>query len=615
MRLSGLLFYTFFLITLGCKPTELNNPSDPNSNSFFLTAVFTFIFPEKFSFIPNKLESELGVNTTLIAIPSRKDIAGCKAEPNLPTEYSLKSNGEVELINSPSATFKKTEFRIKCLTPRANVFAEGVITLETKGIDWVKNLSLTGAGLESDIRDVELLNNNEIYFLGLFTNNNSNMASDFGTSVTTQSFPTAGTSSSPIIFKLDSQGNLLSTRVLGGNDARRITMDDSGNQYVLSTFSNSVITANPDPAFGGTAINKNPSNPNGDFLFSKVNYDGSFQFARTLTANTLTDANAICFSKTDNKIYVTGRVNGTTGNLGTDFGSNDPISNPLGFIIESSLDGSFIRSRKFSGSTHRINVIKCNPNGGYSFVTNQVSTSLDYRLTYDGLNDIKNLALPNASSITKITSGDLYQFTKNFLSSSGIEPYGHDIDKDGNMLIGIQGNVTSIDLRSGVDGGNDNKTALGGMEIFIVKLNSDGSYKWGKRIGGNLSDNLSSVKVRPSDGHVFVLGTFGGGGANDQALYQDLGSELTLTRPSNNENPFLVELDGETGNFVRHIPIAISSSFTTFSSMYFDADENLYLGGQFRGDTSFRYSFIGKQISKTFSFGNNRQGIFIRMRP
>jgi hypothetical protein len=524
----------------------------------------------------------------------------------------LTSNG------TPTATLPITNYKIYCGNGEYGGISEGTISLETKGLDWVKNLSGTGSGLDSAISALAIFNPKEIYFFGWFTNNSTNIAADFGQTVTKRSYPIAGTDSSSIIVKLNENGGLLSTRVLGGNDFNRVALDTAGNQYLLSTFKISSVTSNPDPEFNGGAVIKTGSAPVGDdnFLLNRVNYDGSFGFSRTINATTESRGKSLCYSKTNNRLYIGGIASGT-GDLGSDFGTMDAFATNTGFILEITLDGGYIRSRRFSGTTHQVDELSCQTDGGYSFATYQTANTLDYRITYDGMSDLKG---PNnqGTGLTRIASGDVYQFTKIFPpSASSLQPMGFDTDSDGNMVIGFQGSSPTAEIRSGVDGIGDTKTSAGGIEIYIVKVSKSGAYLWGKRIGGTLSDVLFSIQIRPSNGNVFVLGAFGQSGASSsQTLFSDLGSVLSLTPLSSNGNPFLVELEKDTGAFVRHIPLGSSSSGGPFlTSMKFDSEENLYLGGTFSGNSTFQYSSSGKSISKSFTFGNSQQGVFMKIRP
>jgi hypothetical protein len=77
-------------------------------------------------------------------------------------------------------------------------------------------------------------------------------------------------------------------------------------------------------------------------------------------------------------------------------------------------------------------------------------------------------------------------------------------DADGNV-ISAGWFTASIDLISG--SGSSLFSAAGGQDIYIKKVNSDGTFLWGKRLGGIFSDKPSSIDI-DADGNIYITGYF-----------------------------------------------------------------------------------------------------------
>jgi len=77
-----------------------------------------------------------------------------------------------------------------------------------------------------------------------------------------------------------------------------------------------------------------------------------------------------------------------------------------------------------------------------------------------------------------------------------------DVDASGNVV--VAGSFTDqIDYGTGV------QTALGGSDMFVLKLGGDGSLVWGRVFGGATDESATAVAVDPA-GQVLVGGSFSG---------------------------------------------------------------------------------------------------------
>jgi hypothetical protein len=86
------------------------------------------------------------------------------------------------------------------------------------------------------------------------------------------------------------------------------------------------------------------------------------------------------------------------------------------------------------------------------------------------------------------------------------EVRGMTLDRSGNSyLTGYFTGTVDFDPGDGVT----NLTTIGGNDVFILKLSSDGSFLWVKRLGGTNSEAASSIVI-DKDGNVITTGNFAG---------------------------------------------------------------------------------------------------------
>jgi hypothetical protein len=617
MRVFLLILFLFASNSF-CIPFASNN-LDPSSNLSNLLLLVRILNRKTVPYLPTTLVAYTNSPAKTTVKPDDPNLQKCRTTSSLPDGVSLANNGDLTYSGTPTRTVNSISINIFCVDG-SNQYTESNVDFEIRGYDWIKSLSATN--FSSPGHDVALGSDSEINFLASTYNNGINLAADFGQSVIKNSSPTPGTSWSPLVVQLDSEGQLLRTRLLGGTLSQsdfKIAVDSQRNVYTMSNLAGAVpLTINADSEFGGAAVNKTPSQSvNGNFLLSQIRSDGSFGYAISVSATTTSEATAICYNPKTNSILANGWANGAAQDLGIDFGSSDPSGTALGFQLEFTPDKSYIRSRKFNGSTHRTNAIDCRSDGSYSLAIRQVSNSLDYRQSFDGQSDTKVAASANGGvGLTSIDSNGNYLFTKFFShASTSTTPAGLARDSDGNYFILFTSTGSNYDLRVGVDGISDIKTFAGATNgSYLVKLNPNGSYAWGKMIRGSIGLGLNSLAIHPKRKSIFLLGSFSGTNID---FFSDFGTSVPLTSQiSSEQNPMLIEINSESGSLTAARMLAQSSKSLRFESMKFDSLGNLYLTGNYAIGSNFQYGTDGGVTVKNHSYGTDiGQALFIKLRP
>lgn len=615
MRLILLILF-IFLSQSFCLPF-LSNNLDPNSDLSNLLLLYRINNRRVVAYSPSALVAYTNANATVTIKPDDSNLRRCGTTSRLPEGVTISENGNLSYTGFPTRTVNPIPMDIVCLDS-ANQYTTSAVDFEVRGYDWVRNISATN--FDSPGYDVALGSDTEIYFFTLTRNNGSNLAADFGQNVFKNSSPTPGTSNSPFILKLNSEGNLLRTRILGGGISQnglKITVDSQQNIYSITSLNAGVpLLINADPEFGGTPVIKTPITVNDNFLLSQIRSDGSFGFAITVSATITSQSSSICYNTKSNSILANGFANGTSQDLGIDFGVSDATGSALGFQLELTPEKNYIRSRKFLGSTHRVGAMNCRSDGSYALGIQQVATSLDYRLSFDGLSDIKTAASANGGvGLTSIDSNGNYLFTKFFSSpTTGSIPTGVERDSEGNYYYLFYSAGANYDLRILFDGISEIKPSAGALsKSYLVKINADGSYAWGKMISGSVPIFFNSLAIHPKRKSIFMVSQFSGSNLD---FFADFGKSILLSSLAAQNNPFLVEVDTEKGSIISAKMLALSVGLTSFSSMKFDSLGNLYITGQFRDTSNFQYGTDGGIITKTHTYGTSiPQALFIKMRP
>jgi hypothetical protein len=130
-------------------------------------------------------------------------------------------------------------------------------------------------------------------------------------------------------------------------------------------------------------------------------------------------------------------------------------------------------------------------------------------------------------------------------------------------------------------------TTLGTSEVFILKLNPNGSLVWIKTLVGEAGSQTSGTCINIDlDGHLVIAGEIYGTSDLDPGVLTNSYSTPTET------HTFIEKLD-TAGNLIWTRIIEASSP----NALEIDPDNNLYLVGSFIGDTDFDPS--GNQVIKT----------------
>jgi len=351
-----------------------------------------------------------------------------------------------------------------------------------------------------------------------------------------------------------------------------VATDASGNVLVTGSFQGTV-DFDPGPATQNiTAVAFL------DFFVIKLDPLGNLIWIKTI-GGSQSEVGVSMVTNSNNDILVVGEFAGTV-----DFDPNAGISNLTSnssfsdmFILHLDANGNLIWAKSVGGTgADEARSIAIDNNNSFFILGN-----------FQGTIDLD----PGVGTTTKVSGGDYDVFIQKFDANGNLvwaEAYGgSNIDQGLALDIDGSGNVYStgyflggLDLDPG--SGSQNHTATGGScNIFIQKLDSNGTFVWGKVIASSTGGEQARSIVASNAGDVYVTGYVGGTVDFDPGV----GVYNLVSNPS--WDIFILNLNSQ-GNFVW--AESFGSIFTDYPrSITLDVDENILLSGEFQGTVDFDF--------------------------
>lgn len=279
------------------------------------------------------------------------------------------------------------------------------------------------------------------------------------------------------------------------------------------------------------------------------------------------EGNAINVDNNGN-VYSTGLFEGTV-----DF---DPSSNTFNltsnggydiFISKLDNNGNFVWAKQFGANGQDVGYSIATDNNGNVYATGHFMGTIDfdpgigtYNLTSNGNNDI---------FILKLNSSGNFIWAKQFGGTNN--DIGRSVVVDDMNNIYTTGNFTGI-VDFDPNGGVYNLTANSNSDIFISKLDSNGSFIWAKQIAGTNEAICLNLTLDTAN-NIYYTGYFTG-------TYDFDPSTNNYNLTSTTTDVFVSKLDSN-GNFVWVKQIEGNASGIYSHSITTDDSTNIYITGYF----------------------------------
>lgn len=352
------------------------------------------------------------------------------------------------------------------------------------------------------------------------------------------------------------------SKCIGGPEiesAQSITHDNKNNVYVTGYFTGTTIT------FGTFILNNN--NFGGKHMFiAKYDSIGNVLWAKSTTDNDAGYGLSVAVDPTGNVF-----VGGTFSSSSITFGSQSLINYAgmgmgTAFLVKYDSAGNAIWA-KTSSNTYSSNAVYsvCTDNSGNVYTTGHFQ---DNNITF-GSNTLTNSYSPNQDIfITK------YDSLGNVLWAKGFGGNGHDvgtsISVDANNNVLLTGNFASTSIVFGTK--TLTNTNSSNRDLYIAKLNSNGTVQWAKSAGSSGDDYVSSITVDKT-GNAYIGGYF-----NNNSI--SFGSISLTNSNSIYSDQFLAKYDG-TGAIIWAKNAKTSSNNNAVNSVYADNNGYIYTTGYF----------------------------------
>jgi hypothetical protein len=182
-------------------------------------------------------------------------------------------------------------------------------------------------------------------------------------------------------------------------------------------------------------------------------------------------------------------------------------------------------------------------------------------------------------SCTSVNS-QVYTWTKTYGGTQNDRGYSVYSDPLGNIYsTGYFSNTSDFDPGPSVL----NLSSLGGLDIFIQKLDAAGNLLWAKSIGGSSTEEAFSIKT-DIFGNVYTVGYFNG------SVDFDPGSGTDIHTSLGGPDAFILKMDS-MGNFVWAKTFGGAGVFHYAQSIDIDSLGNIYTSGYFTDTVDFDPGF------------------------
>lgn len=371
------------------------------------------------------------------------------------------------------------------------------------------------------------------------------------------------------VLKLDTSGNFVWVKALGGSNGEvgwSINLDASGNIYTAGLFSGAAEDFDP-----GTGVFNLPYSGQQDIFISKLDPSGNFLWAKSIGGAGIDMASAVTIDSQDNIVltgYYSGTVDFdpsittyTLGNNSLGVGFSDIFVLKLNFL------GNFVWAKGVGGVANDAGKGITTDQSGNVYMIGSFVATADFD-PGPGINNITSLGAEESCilkldasgnylwakiqsgpgqdigySIKISTSGNIYTCglfgsTADFdpgpgsftiSSNGGYDIFVSKLDPAGNFLWARGMGGTSFDVANSlaIDAFDNvyltgsffgtvdfnpgtaifNLTSSGSRDIFILRLNAQGNFDWGGKMGGFYDDMGYSMNVDAA-GNVYTAGCF-----------------------------------------------------------------------------------------------------------
>jgi hypothetical protein len=253
-----------------------------------------------------------------------------------------------------------------------------------------------------------------------------------------------------------------------------------------------------------------------DIFVTRINANGTYGWTKRMGDTAFDYADGICTDGGGN-VYVTGHFADTV-NFAADWGGTDSktgtgISTDI-FVTRINANGTYGWTKRMGGTAFDYADGICTDGGGNVYMTGHFADTVNFREDWGGTDSRTGTGISTDIFVTRINANGTYGWTKRMGGPDFDYVYGICTDGGGNVY--VTGYFSSTVNFAADWGGTDSKTGtikvLGDttiftIDVFVTKINANGTYGWTKRMGGPDNDYVQGICTDGS-GNVYVTGYF-----------------------------------------------------------------------------------------------------------
>jgi hypothetical protein len=472
-------------------------------------------------------------------------------------------------------------------------------------LSWVKRIGDTN----ERVSDITIDAKGNLYLTGWFEGT-ADFASDFGRS----DIKTSAGGPDIYVSRINADGSYGWTKTIGGKDwdsGNDIGVDANGNVYIVGQFGMFNATVNFAADWSGA---DSKTSIDIDAFVTRINADGSYGWTRRIGGTSHDIGQGLAIDSIGN-LYVVGNFRRTI-NFAEDFGGNDEKSAGPGyqstFVTRINADGTYGWTKIFGANYYTgdpsVNGCRISVDSiGNIYLAGDFVGKINFAEDFGG-NDMKSSGYWLDGFVTRISADGTYGWTKRIGGITTDRIYGLAVDTDGNIFVtgffGLQPE-SSPQIGATVNfaedfGGVDYKRRIGVWrygDIFITRINANGTYGWTKRIGGIGPENANAISIDPK-GNIFITGYLEDYPVN---FGQDFGRKDTRAGRGRTDI-FITKLNANgTYGWTKSIG---GTSVDYGSALATDSAGNIYVAGGFCGTVNFAQEFGGNQRKTSLGVGD-----------
>ncbi|HPA72932.1 MAG TPA: SBBP repeat-containing protein, partial [Spirochaetota bacterium] len=267
------------------------------------------------------------------------------------------------------------------------------------------------------------------------------------------------------------------------------------------------------------------------------------------------------------------------------------VGNFDGFLTKINFDSTYGWTKRIGGSGYEYPRALTVDNNGNIYMGGNFQNTVNFSSDWGGT-DSKSSNGGFDIFITKINANGTYGWTKTMGSNIDETSRAIAVDNNGNIyMCGYFQNTVDFGSEWGI---SDSKSSDGGFDIFIMKINSDGTYGWTRRMGGADLQEANAIDV-DSAGNIYVTGYF-----RETVNFGSDWGETDNKTSSGYHDIFITKITagGEYG-WTKQMS---GTSFEYANAITVDSIGNIYVSGMFQGSVNFSVDWGGSD-SKTSAGG------------